>query len=155
MKNLSKLIFYIFLIVGCSQREDIPLSERVDYFEISECKRDCGIDSIGIRKNEIKDNKLYARLGYIVNCSWEKGFLKNVTEKNDTLIIELDRAHSKEGKYPINSCDCFYYFDLVIKDYYKSPITIRITDLFDKGEFWDEKTPIEIIEIEDIEETEL
>ena len=47
-------------------------------------------------------------------------------------------------------CDCLIYFDFVIKNYSKKPKAVRIVNLFEADKYWDEKTPIEIVD--DVEE---
>jgi len=133
--------------MGCSKQKDIPLNKRVEQFQISECRADCGLDSLGIRTKKIENENLKVSLGYILNCSWEQAYFKNITEKNDTLIVELDMPNS-DGEYPITSCDCFFYFDFVIRDYNKLPKAIRVVDIFTENKYWDE-TAIFQTEIEE------
>ena len=149
-KKKSSLVitFLICLILGCSRRNIIPLNNRVEQFQVSECRNDCSIDSIGIRTNKIENKNLKVSLGYILNCSWKQAFFKNIIEKNDTLIVELDRPHSENGEYPITDCDCFFYFDFGIRDYHKIPKAIRVVDIFTKDKFWDE-TAIYQMEVEE------
>ncbi|GAA4272517.1 hypothetical protein U6A24_09785 [Aquimarina gracilis] len=149
MKNLLT-ISLIFLISGCGKQKELLLHQKVEKFQVSECRTDCGIDSIGVRMSQTKNDGLKVKLGYIVNCSWKKGYLKNITEQNDTLIVKLDRPRSDNGEYPMTLCDCFMYFDFVVKDYNKKPKAIRVIDLFEENKYWDEKQPKEIVE--DVEE---
>ncbi len=151
MKILIIIFFLSFLIANCSKRKQLPLIEKIERFEVSECQNGCGIDSVGIRKNENKNGNLNVRLGYIANCSWRKAYLKNITEQNDTLLIELDRPHSIDGEYPITTCHCFFYFNFVIKDYTNTPKTIRILELFENNKYWDERD-FDRYEIEEVEE---
>ncbi len=149
MRYLIRILFSVFLIVGCSNKKDTSLIEKIDDFKISECKINCGIDSIGIRKNEIKNGDLLVRLGYIVNCSWEQGSIKNINLKKDTLLIELDRPHEIDTvkidsltyeiveTYPLTDCECFFYFDLKIKEIIQRPNIIRISSTFEKDKYWD------------------
>lgn len=147
------IIYFLlsFLIINCSKQKQLPLIEKVEQFKVSECQNDCGIDSIGIRKNEIKNGNLNVKLGYIINCSWRKAYLKNITERNDTLFVELDQKVLIEGEYPITSCHCFFYFSFVIKDYNNTPKTIRVLDLFENNKYWDERD-FDRYEIEEVEE---
>ena len=62
----------------------------------------------------------------------------------------MDRPHSDNAEYPITPCDCLIYFDFVIKNYSKKPKAVRIVNLFEADKYWDEKTPIEIVD--DVEE---
>ncbi|WP_298312118.1 hypothetical protein [uncultured Aquimarina sp.] len=149
MRNLL-IISLIFLIFGCAKEKELPINQRVEKFQVSECRTDCGIESIGVRTNMTRNNSLKVKLGYIVNCSWKEGYLKHIIERNDTLIIELDRPHSDNGEYPMTLCNCFIYFDFVIRDYNKIPKAIRVVDLFEDNKYWDEKTLIEIVD--DVEE---
>ena len=134
---------------GCSKQKEQPLNERVEQFRVSECRTDCGIDSIGVRTYNI-ENDLKVKLGYIVNCSWDRAFLKNITEINDTLIVELDMP-SENGHYPITECDCFLFFDFVIRNYSKAPKAIRVAELFEANTYWDERNFKEL----EIEETQI
>ena len=145
MKNLSLLIVVSSLVFCCAKTDKLPLKERVNDFHVSECRKDCWTESIGVKTHKTINGNLKVQLGYIKNCSWEKGYFKNITEINDTLIIEIDMPHTN-GQYSITSCDCFFYFDFVIKDYPKTPKAIRVADLFDKNKFWDE---VPIFEIEE------
>ena len=150
MKESIIILFTTFLIVSCSKQNNISISEKVEFFEISECQTKCGIDSIGIRKNEIKSGDLFVKLGYIVNCSWQQGYLKNIIKRNDTLIIEIDRPHDIDTlridslnyeiteTYPLTDCDCFFYFDLKIKKITQVPKIVRISSAFKKEKYWDE-----------------
>ncbi len=142
MRNL----FIIFLIFGCTKEKGLPINQRVEKFQVSECRTDCGVDSIGVRTSKTRNDDLKVKLGYIINCSWKKGYLKDITERNDTLIVKLDRPHSDNGEYPMTLCDCFMYFDFEIKNYNKKPKAIRVVDLFEGNKYWDEKTPIEIVD---------
>ncbi len=154
MKNLF-IILCICSILGCSKQKELALNQRVEKFQVSECRTDCGIDSIGVRTSKTKNDGLKVKLGYIVNCSWKKGYLKNIIEQNDTLIVKLDRPHSDNGEYPMTLCDCFIYFDFVVKNYNKKPKAIHVADLFEDNKYWDEKTPREIVEIEEITDTDV
>ncbi len=147
MKNLILLSIILFFFVACSKQKIQSLNKRVTQFQVSECKTNCGLDSIGVTTNKA-DKNLNVRLGYIVNCSWSKAFFKNITEVNDTLIVELD-IPSENGEYPISECDCFYYFNFKIINYAKTPKAIRVIDVFEKDKFWDE------IKIPKIEETSI
>lgn len=151
MKKIILLFFLMISIIGCSKQKERSLFEKIENFNVSECKNNCGIDSIGIRRNEIKNGNLFIKLGYIVNCSWEEGFIDTISQKNDTLYIELDKPHdvdttwvnANEYKiietYPIYDCDCFYFFNLTIKDMYKAPKVIRVSPTYQKQKFWDLK----------------
>jgi len=138
MKTISKAGVILLLILSCSKPEEVSLYESVENFKISKCKKACSIDSVGIRLNKVKHGDLFVRLGYIVNCSWEGGYLKNVINKNDTLLIELDRPHNidtlqidslkmdsieyhVETSYPMADCDCFFYFDFTLKNFNTIP----------------------------------
>ncbi|WP_299261178.1 hypothetical protein [uncultured Aquimarina sp.] len=168
MKIIGNGIVIILLIIGCSKRKQISLYERTENFKVSECREDCGIDSIGIRTNKISNGDLFVRLGYIVNCSWESGYLKSIINKNDTLLIELERPHDIdtlridtlktdiieyeiEESYPLADCDCFFYFDFSIKNFRNVPKSIRISDQFKENKCWDERSYSKY-EIEDVEE---
>lgn len=152
MKKYLLFIIGFNFIVSCAKQEKVPLNERVEEFRVSECRRDYGLDSIGILTKKIENKNLKVSLGYVLNCSWEQAYFKNITEKNDTLIVTLDRPHSEDGQYPLTSCDCFFYFDFVVRDYDKLPKAIRVVDIFTEDKFWDEtaifKTEIEEIIIE-------
>ncbi|WP_109853447.1 hypothetical protein [Aquimarina sp. AU58] len=150
MKKLF-IILFICSIFGCPKQEKLALNQRIEKFQVSECKTDCGIDLIGVRTSKNKNDGLNITLGYIVNCSWKNGYLKNITEQNDTLIVELDRPHSDSGDYPMTSCHCFFYFDFVIRDYSKTPKVIRVAELFEKNKYWDERD-FDRYEIEEVEE---
>ena len=132
---------------SCSKKNKPPLNKRVDNFKISECKRNCGIDSIGFQTKRI-DNNLNVKLGYIVNCAWNEAFLKDIIETNDTLIVQFDKPND-DGNYPITECNCFYFFEFTIKDYQKTPKSIRVAELFEEHKFWDERNFENIIEIEE------
>jgi len=147
MKNLIFYSFILALFIGCSKPKPQSLNKRITQFQVSECKTNCGLDSIGVKTTKV-DNNLNVRLGYIVNCSWSRAFFKNITEVNDTLIVELD-IPSENGEYPISECDCFYYFNFKIINYPKTPKAIRVIDIFEKDKFWDE------IKIPEIEETSI
>jgi len=147
MKNLIKLSVIFYLTISCSKQKEQPLNERVEQFQVSECRTDCGIDSIGVRTSKVK-NDLGVKLGYVVNCSWKQAFIKNIEEQNDTLIFELDRPN-KNGEYPITECDCFFFFEFIIKNYTKKPKTIRVAELFEKGKYWDERNFEQELEIEE------
>ncbi|WP_405570468.1 hypothetical protein [Winogradskyella sp. Asnod2-B02-A] len=144
MKNLISIVILVCLIIGCSGQKERPLNQKIEQFRVSECRTDCGIDSIGVRTYKAK-NDLKVKLGYVVNCSWDRAFLKNITERNDTLIVELDMP-SENGGYPISECDCFFFFEFTIKDYANKPKAIRVAELFEKNKFWDERRIPEIEE---------
>lgn len=145
MKKKILLFFIIILFFRCSKQSTKPLNQRIEKFQVSECKTDCGIDSIGVQTQKINSD-LSVKLGYIVDCSWSKAFFKNITEIKDTLIIELDMP-IENGGYPISECDCFYFFNFKIKNYTKEPRAIRVVDIFEDGKFLDER------KIPEIEET--
>ncbi|NRR93371.1 hypothetical protein HSX10_17490 [Winogradskyella undariae] len=144
MKNLIIIALFVCLIIGCSEKKEQPLNQKIEQFRVSECRTDCGIDSIGVWTNNIENN-LNVKLGYIVNCSWDSAFFKNITETNDTLIVELDMPNVN-GEYPITECDCFFFFEFMIKNYNKEPKAIRVAELFGKNKFWDERRIPEIEE---------
>ncbi len=144
MKKLINIAIFVCLIIGCSERKEKSLNQKTKRFRVSECRTDCGIDSIGVSTNKSGKN-LNVKLGYIVNCSWNKAFLKNITEINDTIIVELDKPNLN-GEYPITECDCFFFFEFMIKNYNKEPRAVRVTELFDKNKFWDERRIPEIEE---------
>ena len=151
MRIFVIIFFLSFLIVGCSKRKELPLIEKIERFKVSDCQNDCGIDSVGIRKNTIQNGNLNVRLGYIVNCSWRKAYLKNITEQNDILLIELDKPQLIDREYPITSCDCYFYFNFVLKDYTNIPKTIRVLELFENNKYWDERD-FDRYEVEEVEE---
>ena len=144
MKNLISIAILFCLIIGCSGKKAKPLNQRIEQFRVSKCRTDCGIDSVGVWINKIENN-LNVKLGYIVNCSWDRAFLKNITEINDTLIVEFDKPNVN-GEYPITECDCFFFFEFKIKNYAKEPKAIRVAKLFETNKFWDEKGIPEIEE---------
>ncbi|WP_299439363.1 hypothetical protein [uncultured Aquimarina sp.] len=163
MKVILNVGIILLLIISCSKPREISLFERTENFKISECKKECGVDSIGIRLNKVKNGDLFVRLGYIVNCSWGNGYLKSVIDKNDTLLIKLDRPHDIdtlridtlknnvieyeiEESYPLTDCDCFFYFDFTIKNFKKTPKLIRISEQFEENKYWDEKIPLKIVD---------
>ena len=137
MKNLISIAILVCLIIGCSGKKEQPLNQKIEKFLVSECRTECGIDSVGVWTNKIENN-LNVKLGYIVNCSWKRAFLKNITETNDTLIVELDMPNVN-GEYPITECDCFFFFEFIIKNYKKEPKAIRVAELFGDNKFWDER----------------
>ncbi|WP_074408936.1 hypothetical protein [Aquimarina megaterium] len=65
--------------------------------------------------------------------------MKNVTEQNDTLLIELDKPQLNDGGYPVTTCDCFFYFSFVLKNYTNTPKAIRVLELFENNKYWDER----------------
>lgn len=153
MKNLITLSIIVYLIIGCSKRKEPSLNKLIQQFRVSECRTDCGIDSIGVQTYKT-ENDLKVKLGYFVNCSWKKAFLKNITERNDTLIVELDKPNV-DGEYPITECDCFFFFEFMITNYANEPKAIRIAELFEQNKYWDERNFDQILEIEEpIIETE-
>lgn len=170
LNQFVSILAVLVLMTSCTQQKERSLLDQVSMFKISECQRQCGVDSVGIRKNEIKESKMLVRLGYIVNCSWEYGYLEDVTQRNDTLFLVLDRPHKTDTlkidatasdiisyqiveEYSHTDCDCFFYIDLVLKDFPKALNTIRVKGPFgDKG-YWDERPLREIVEIEEIEQT--
>lgn len=153
MKNLITVSVIVCLIIGCSKQKEQPMNQRVKQFRVSECRTDCGIDSIGVQTYKTKNN-LKVKLGYVVNCSWNRAFLKNITETNDTLIVELDKPNVN-GEYPITECDCFFFFEFMITNYAKKPKAIRVAELFEKNKYWDERNFEQILDIEEtIIETE-
>jgi hypothetical protein len=135
------------LIIGCSKQEKQPLIEKIEQFKVSECRTDCGLDSIGVRTYKVK-NSLKVKLGYVVNCSWKQAFLDNIKEKNDTIIIELDKLNVN-GEYPITDCNCFFYFEFLIKNFDKKPKAIRVAELFERNKYWDERNFDQILEVEE------
>ena len=145
MKNIIFYSFILVVFIGCSKSKSQSLNKKIELFQVSECKTNCGIDSIGVKTTKVNNN-LNVRLGYIVNCSWSKAFFKNISEVNDTLVVELDLPNIN-GEYPITECDCFFYFKFKIVNYNKTPKAIRIIDIFEKGKFLDE------LKIPEIEET--
>ena len=143
----------VLFIWGCTKPKS--LVERTKNFQISECKQDCGVDSIGVRLNKIKSGDLYVRLGHIVNCSWKQGYLKDMIYNSDTLVLELDRPHDIdtvridsiknniiyeiETSYTLTDCDCFFFFEFIVEDFETAPKSIRILDNFKNGKYWDER----------------
>ena len=153
MKNLINIAIIVCLIFGCSRRKEQSLNQKIEQFRVSECRTDCGIDSVGVWTNKAK-NDLNVKLGYVVNCSWKQAFIKNIEKQNDTLIVELDKPNVN-GEYPITECDCFFFFEFIIKDYTKEPKDIRVAELFEKNKYWDERNLKQELEIEEtIIETE-
>ncbi|MEM9680573.1 MAG: hypothetical protein AAF901_09640 [Bacteroidota bacterium] len=147
MKNQILIITLSLLVFSCDKRKEQLLNQKVKYFQVSECRNDCGVDSIGFSTYIVGDN-LSVKLGYIVNCSWDGAFLKGIIERNDTLIVKLDRPNNN-GEYPITDCDCFYFFDFIIEEYTKKPEVVRVTDLFEKDKFWDERNFDKFREVEE------
>lgn len=151
MKRIVRISFYFLctslFILGCAKQKS--LVERTKNFQISECKQDCGVDSIGVRLNKIRNGDLHVSLGYILNCSWDDAYLENLTYERDTLIIELERQDDA-----LTSCFCFFYFDLIIEDFEIAPNAVRIVDNFEEGKYFDERNfdQYKIEEVEDIEE---
>lgn len=160
MKKLFFLFFLTISIIGCSKQKELPLFEKIKDFKVSECKNNCGIDSIGVRRNEIKNGHLFIKLGYIVNCSWEKGFVSHISQRHDTMYIELDRPHNIDTTqiddntyetvetYPIYDCDCFHFFNLTMNDMSKTPEVIRVSPTYEKEKFWDLK-PYHYLKVEE------
>ena len=81
------------MLVGCSSQNKESLLNQLIAFEISECRHQCGADSVGVRRNKIQGENLSVRFGYIVNCSWKYGYVDDITQRNDTLFLRLDRPH--------------------------------------------------------------
>jgi len=159
MKRVSYISILLIIAFGCAQKKELTLLEGVEEFEVSECRDNCSIDSVGIRRNEVKDGNLYVRFGYFLNCSWEDAFIKEIVERNDTMFIHVDRPHEVDttfiskavdssfdtieeveivAVYPITDCDCFFFFDLKINDVEKSPKVIRVAPEVDRDLFWDQ-----------------
>ncbi len=160
MKKVSILFFIVVFIFCCSKRRNTPLIDKVENFKISECQNNCGIDSVGVRKNEIIDNILRLKIGQIVNCAWEDGFLQKIEFRKDTLLIGLDRSADLDTlsidttmvkgeevisleivkTYPIYDCDCFFYFELNISDVQRKPKFIRLHegDGLSEKDYWDD-----------------
>ena len=169
--NFLAMVLIVFLIANCSENREESLLERTTNFSISECRQDCSVEDIGIRKKEVKDGNLLVRFGYILNCSWERLYLKDVNYSNDTLYLELHQypkidtiksvtnpdsgtvEYITEETYPISQCFCFFNFDFSIKDFDEVPETIRVKDKFSEGKFWDEKD-FSIYDVEDDVEVE-
>ena len=139
-------LLILVLLNGCTKKKLV-----VDEFKVSVCNNACTVDSVGVRTEIIKDKDLYIKLGYFLNCTWENGYFKSIKEKNDTLIIQLDRHHTN-GEYDIVLCDCFINFELILKDYNRIPKAVRVLQLFEKDKYWDEipLEPYEIIEVEEV-----
>lgn len=153
MKKLVYIFGLLMMLISCSQKKELTLLERVDDFTISECRDNCSIDSVGIRRNEIENNDLYLRFGYFLNCSWEEGYIETIERQNDTMIIHIDRPHEIDTvvvesgniiteeithEYPITSCDCFFFFNVKINAVEKPPKVIRVAQKADRVKFWDE-----------------
>lgn len=153
MRNLLIIFLILVSIVSCSSKNAVPLIDRVDSFNISECRKNCSIDSIGIRHNKIEESKLKLKFGYILNCSWEvNGYLKDLRINNDTLFVNIDQKPEEtrieidsiqEGSetiiterevmiFPYYDCDCFLNFDIVIDGIEKAPNEVKIFSAFDK-----------------------
>ena len=163
----SVLIFLLIGLVSCKKEPEIALKDRVYDFKVSECRYDCGRDSVGVRENRLVEEDLKVRLGYVVNCSWSSAWVDNVEHSNDTLYVELDREHTKtvtyeEGgdfvtqlEYPMTDCDCFYFFEFKIKDVRTPPQVVRVAATMERSEYWDQRphriysTPEEV-EIEEV-----
>ncbi|MBW1295023.1 hypothetical protein [Aquimarina litoralis] len=164
LKNSLYFLCIALFILGCTKPKS--LLERTKNFQVSECKQDCGVDSMGVRLNKIRNGDLYVRLGHIVNCSWKQGYLRDMIYDSDTLVLELDRPHDIdtvridstknnvfyeiETSYTLADCDCFFFFEFTVEDFETTPKSIRILDNFKKGKYWDERDIIE--EVEDVEE---
>ena len=132
--NFLAMVLIVFLIANCSENREESLLERTKNFSISECRQDCGVDSIGVKKNKVLNGDLFVRLGYMANCSWGDGYLKDIKASNDTLYLLLDKIPEIDTvsidtiapdtiqiltteTYPLTSCDCFFFFDFSIKNY--------------------------------------
>ncbi|WP_299335618.1 hypothetical protein [uncultured Psychroserpens sp.] len=159
MKTIMYSIGLLVLMCSCSEQKELALVEKVDGFKVSECRDNCSIDSVGIRRNEVKDGDLYIKFGYFLNCAWEDAFIKEVEERNDTMIIHMDRPHDVDttlvnksvdsdfdgiedveivAVYPIYDCDCFFFFNMIIEDVVQAPKVIRIAPEVDRDKFWDQ-----------------
>ena len=171
MKSIFAIVFAFLLVVSCSKKHKEPLINRVESFNISECQKDCGIDSIGIKQNEVLKNQLKLRFGYIVNCSWKSnGYLKDLILQNDTLVVKLHQKPEvrrtiidtlrvdslrteiqeiEQQEFPIYDCNCFLNFDLEVNRFHKKPRTVRVFSILDST-YWDTlpKARFEIIETE-------
>lgn len=160
MRNLIIVFCIVAFLSSCTRKSRVPLVDRIEEFKISPCQDNCGIDSIGIRRNEVIDNVFYAKMGYIVNCAWEDGFLESITLRNDTLLIGIDRpaeidtlkteiivvngeqiiTTEVKKTYPLYDCDCFFYFELSLKEISETPKIVRLfeVDAVNDNGFWDE-----------------
>ena len=154
MKNKIFGITLLILGFNCSQKKELTLLESVSGFTVSECRNNCSIDSVGIRRNEVDDGDLYLRFGYFLNCSWEEAYIDAIEERNDTMIIHVDRPFEsdtvivKSGDitteeityvYPETSCDCFFFFDVKIKAVENAPKVVRISQNVGEVQFWDQE----------------
>ncbi|MDH7913040.1 hypothetical protein [Winogradskyella sp. SYSU M77433] len=138
MKNILVILFIAIFVVSCKKQNIKPLNQRIENFKVSECRTNCGIDSIGVSTTKSKSD-LFVKFGYIVNCCWDQAVFKDIEEVNDTLIVEFDRPN-QNGEYPICECDCFFYFTFTINNYTKKPKAIRVKDIFTEHKFWDERS---------------
>lgn len=159
---MKKFIVYTLLTVciGCAETDQRPLRDRIS-LNISECRNDCSRDSLGLRENRVIDGNLRLRFGYMVNCIWSAGYIDEVLERNDSLIIRMDRPHSldtismndnklvTELIYPLADCDCFYFFSYQIENYTNPPSTVHIVDLSASMD-WDQLPYRKFVDIEEI-----
>jgi hypothetical protein len=158
MKKFACLILVLSSLLCCSKQKELSFFDKVEGFKISECKMNCSIDSVGVRQNEIKQGDLFVKFGYFLNCSWEDGFIKDIAERNDTLIIYMDRPHNIDTvsvdsmivdsklvineeitkTYEITDCGCFFFFDLKINDVAEAPKVIRVSGEAERTDYLDQ-----------------
>lgn len=159
----SVFILLLIGLVSCKQEPEVALKDRVYNFKVSECRADCGRDSIGVRENRIVGGDLKVRLGYVVNCSWDSAWVDNIERRNDSLFLRFDRAHTidtisvdgdevvTEMQYVMTDCDCFYFFEFKLKDVETTPAVVRVEATFEKFDYWDQRPIRNYVEPEEIE----
>ena len=127
--NSDSLITSNILIIDTFTK---PITAKPEIFliEYSECIHNCNFESIISKK--YKNDTLMIKIGTIQNCIGK--FQLDLISNHDTLNLDIkikgDIIKRKNGEIDtiisMNTCDCYYYFNIGIKNVQKEIKTILI-----------------------------
>lgn len=105
------------------------------YFSQSHCIPDCENDTGKILVNQIIQDTLYLQIAHWMNCAYKKSEIKDIKEYEDIINIsftlpneeiETDKNGIVSKSHSYTECNCYFIFDLVLKNIKTKPNTIYV-----------------------------
>lgn len=117
------------------QKNDFEINDNLLYFSQSHCIPDCENDTGKILVNQIIQDTLYLQIAHWMNCAYIESEIKYIKKYKDIINIsfplpneeiETDKNGIVSTSHSYSECNCYFTFDLVLKNINTKPNTIYI-----------------------------
>ncbi len=110
--RLFYLLMLLVLVLGCQStsedRTNKYIEKKAFNFSYSQCIKNCsGVAEI--EEQRIINDSLLLKFGANLNCLGESmGFSSQYILRHDTLFLEINVNHGKDGSVRLAACNCYY-----------------------------------------------